>query len=578
MINNSEKHFKDRDPLETIKIVKDFFKRKNLKIYEESFRESEIGTYSNRFELTTQNGLKILGANGKGMTPDYCRASGLGELYERFCNFCMNISNNFFTNIYFQNDKKLKSMTYEEAIAPEFLQKYFNALLVHNKENIKDFLSVRFNNKFYGREFINLFTNEKKYFEIQLVDLACTSVGLAAGNTFNEALNQAMSEWCEKLLQRKFYSQPQEKYYCIDFNTISNKQIKIWLNNLVRLGYKFYIVDLSYNFQMPVLMSILVNDKEQNITINFGSFPVIDIALERIITELYQGIASFKDFPNATLIPFKDIEVEEILRTNHSSHAHMRTFPEEFFSKIEYTHYNKDIFLEGSYDNEYLTDYLLNIYKKLNYSVYYCDQSQMEDLIAIRVLVPEENIRDDMMTQFARYNTSNIYNFSLGNYTFIKMLQENVDNKTLIDFYKKNCLDVLDHFENVEKNFLADLTIPDMLSPTGLNFKGSLNTFFQDLYQNPEMTEYAIGVNSPTIFYSYIKKYLNLKTYINCRKYSKQEIKDFFKLFKDEITDKDFTNINNFDYLFEQIYIIPAKNFIFSDEYKNLVLTIAGLT
>jgi len=25
-------------------------------------------------------------------------------------------------------------------------------------------------------------------------------VGLAAGNTFNEALNQAMSEWCEKLL------------------------------------------------------------------------------------------------------------------------------------------------------------------------------------------------------------------------------------------------------------------------------------------------------------------------------------------------------------------------------------------
>jgi len=38
---------------------------------------------------------------------------------------------------------------------------------------------------------------------------------------------------------------------------------------------------------MPVLMSVLVNDKEQNITINFGSFPVIDIALERIITELY---------------------------------------------------------------------------------------------------------------------------------------------------------------------------------------------------------------------------------------------------------------------------------------------------
>ena len=91
---------------------------------------------------------------------------------------------------------------------------------------------------------------------------------------------------------------------------------------------------------MPVLMSVLINNKEQNITINFGSFPVIDIALERIITELYQGIASFKDFPNPILIPSRDIEVEEVLRTNHSSHAHMRTFPEDFFNKIEYTSYN----------------------------------------------------------------------------------------------------------------------------------------------------------------------------------------------------------------------------------------------
>lgn len=577
-MNNSEKHFKDREPLETINIVKDFFRKKNLKIYEESFRESEIGTYSNRFELTTQTGLKVLGANGKGMTPEYCKASGLGELYERFCNYCMNINNNFFTNIYFQNNTKLKQMTYEEALSPIFLQKYFKALLGDNKDKIKDFVSTRLNNKFYGQEFTNLFTNEKKYFEVQLIDLACTSIGLAAGNTLNEALNQAMSEWFEKLIQRKFYSKPQEKYYCIDFNTINNQKIKTWINNIHQLGYKFYIVDLSYNFNMPVLMSVLINNKEQNITINFGSFPVIDIALERIITELYQGIASFKDFPNPILIPSRNIEVEEVLRTNHSSHAHMRTFPEDFFNKIEYTSYNKEMFLEGSFENEYLKNYLLNIYKKLNYSIYYADQSQMDELIAIRVLVPEENIRDDMMTQFARYDTSSIEKYSLNHYIFIKMIQDNVDNQTLINFYKTNCLEVLDHLENVDKNFLADLTIPDMLSPTGLNFKGSLGTFFQDLYYNPSMTEYKVGVNGPTIFYTYIKKYLTLKTYINSRKYSKEEIKNFFKIFEDEITDKDFIYINNFDYLFEQIYLIPVKKFINSNEYKNLVLTIAGLT
>jgi hypothetical protein len=40
-------------------------------------------------------------------------------------------------------------------------------------------------------------------------------------------------------------------------------------------------------------MSLIINKITHAISINLGSFPIFDIALERILTELYQGFESF---------------------------------------------------------------------------------------------------------------------------------------------------------------------------------------------------------------------------------------------------------------------------------------------
>jgi ribosomal protein S12 methylthiotransferase accessory factor YcaO len=40
---------------------------------------------------------------------------------------------------------------------------------------------------------------------------------------------------------------------------------------------------------MPVLMSFLINKYTHAITVNLGASPIFDIALERVLTELYQG-------------------------------------------------------------------------------------------------------------------------------------------------------------------------------------------------------------------------------------------------------------------------------------------------
>ncbi|MGN1342703.1 MAG: YcaO-like family protein [Bacilli bacterium] len=48
-----------------------------------------------------------------------------------------------------------------------------------------------------------------------------------------------------------------------------------------------YIIDFSYNFNVPVLMALIVNRRTNTITVNLGASPIFDIALERTLTELY---------------------------------------------------------------------------------------------------------------------------------------------------------------------------------------------------------------------------------------------------------------------------------------------------
>ncbi len=127
------------------------------------------------------------------MTPEYCRASALGELYERYCNFCTNSTNNFFMNTYFKY-ANLKEISYNEIINESFIKDYFFTLFKNNKDEIKTFIENRFGPKYYGKKFVNLFTNEEKYFDTRFIDLINSTTGLSAGNTYDEAINQALSE------------------------------------------------------------------------------------------------------------------------------------------------------------------------------------------------------------------------------------------------------------------------------------------------------------------------------------------------------------------------------------------------
>ena len=56
-----------------------------IEIVPEEDVHSEIDTWGVHYDLY-KDGVFLFGANGKGMTKEYSRASGHAELYERYCN------------------------------------------------------------------------------------------------------------------------------------------------------------------------------------------------------------------------------------------------------------------------------------------------------------------------------------------------------------------------------------------------------------------------------------------------------------------------------------------------------------
>lgn len=105
-MTNLKKKFKEREPMETVNILKSFFKSKECTITEKTF-SSEIGTWTTHLELF-KNGLYIIQSNGKGMTKEFCLASAYAELYERFCNMHPLICNPTFIQSVMNTNKNKK--------------------------------------------------------------------------------------------------------------------------------------------------------------------------------------------------------------------------------------------------------------------------------------------------------------------------------------------------------------------------------------------------------------------------------------------------------------------------------------
>ena len=585
MKTSLSKKYKDRDPIETINIIRNFFKEKNCIVEEEVQSTSMIDTYWCGLSLYF-NGEKLCYANGKGISKEYALASGYSELYERFTGFGP-LTSDFFLN-YFIKQNNYKKYGYFENKNEQY-EDYKD--VINCCEKFKEFFSKTFDdNNYLSKIFTLLLNNEAKYkdkivtipfysfndesqikyFSNDLINVIQGSSGLCAGNTLEEALNQGMAECYEHYVGSQIFNTNQEFYYELNLNYLNlEENIINKIKSLKDLGYTIQIFDLSYNFNVPVIMTLLTDRSNHVQYANLGSSPIINIAIERTITEMYQGFFQLNEMQKKIMLPSNGVRHLEAMRLSPNTFQSGIVYPEAFsINKIIVNEYNKEVFLPPQdYSNIEIKNHLQKLNKINNFNVYYTDLSLSDEIFSARIFIDNIEIYDQrligsgQLDQKYRYDLNKYYELSYNIYKiYLDLLTNKSTDKEYIDELIDRIIAMLQNKSYLMKNI-------------NINFDGYLDVLPGFAYKTPWVFP---DIDNAQNFYDYFykqDKFYGMDNYkfyqliyLYCiNNYSYQTIKTIMKNLgfnvenlKNIIDNKLYLNLN---YLFQNIILQPLKDF-----------------
>jgi len=228
---------------------------------------------------------KHIYSNGKGIYSEASTASALGEYIERLQ------TNNFFIDFHLP-DRKYYPDEAEFNVDGGYLSPALMSLYDPNGELSMDEL-IDFNSdtedKIVSLPFRKFSDNEVVYFPINILSNLYVSNGLATGNTAQEAQVQSMSEILERYAKiqiiKNGYSLP---HYSDEFLS-QFERLYSDLTKLRELGYIVNVLDASLGGKFPVTAISFINPANATLFVSFGAHPILEVSLERTMTELMQG-------------------------------------------------------------------------------------------------------------------------------------------------------------------------------------------------------------------------------------------------------------------------------------------------
>lgn len=281
--------YKDRAPSETVTSVKKILAQAGISVLEQWFDSKVANAYSLRVSIVDTD----YGANGKGVTKELARASAYGELIERLGSgiICKHGERKRTADVgfVFMPDEKMLSQEYYESEANGKIVRSILGPFADGPdlglENWK-----RMDGDLIGIPFYNEITAEQEYVPNTMLRVYGSN-GMAAGNSKSEAFVQAVSEiferYCLQTIIRQKLTPPiisrayiQNKYPLIDKMLSS-----IESNPNITVIVRYCAAQTGF----PVIAVCLYDKVKHSDLISFGAHPVEEIAMERAITELFQG-------------------------------------------------------------------------------------------------------------------------------------------------------------------------------------------------------------------------------------------------------------------------------------------------
>lgn len=316
-------HFKDRMPKETITRIMSILDSCGVPLEVHWTKMNGYGAYSLR---ATIKGTHI-GQNGKGISKEFAMASALAEFMERLqnnvlfqCDFSAQTRSAF--GFEYFPDEKYISVSELTADNPSLPAYWFDG---HSMD--ENLLCVPFYSAREGR---------KHYLPIEILLNRHNTNGMCSGNTLQEAMVQGISEIFERRTQRKLLtghiSLPDVPRDYIK----RYKKIDSMLSSLeAEDGYKFIIKDASGIEDYPVAVFIAVNMRKGTFGLKLGAHPQYDIAIERSMTEAFQG-KGLEEFSQYCNLDFDIAGVDSYTNMFNSYKVGMGTYPPEIFRNTQH--------------------------------------------------------------------------------------------------------------------------------------------------------------------------------------------------------------------------------------------------
>ena len=409
---------KDLTPKETIKKIKKILKENKINIKENKTKCLYKNFYSTRIEI---KGFYHLGTNGKGITKDLALASAYAELMER-------LQSKMLINTYYLGKVKNLISYNDETIKKNYIVKNLKILtsFFESDVNLQDFFKK--NNKFsIVSKYKNLITEKEEYLPSKLINATSFSNGLCAGNSFYEAINQGICE----ILERNSYQEILNKEIILD-NIIIEKDLPIYnkIKAIKENGFNIQIKDCSLK-KYPVVGVYITNKDKTKYIFTIGSDPNINIAVQRCLTEAFQGLKNKKDLifkmkkTNNTFYELNNEERKMNWFKNYSSNNGIH--PTKIFQSNKFINYKNLKYFSNIKTNKEIFNFLINIIKSNNLSIYIKDFSYLgfnTYKIYIPILSNIDTINNNEKDLIKNYNFLKSIYFNLNNYNNKKDLKK----------------------------------------------------------------------------------------------------------------------------------------------------------
>lgn len=342
---------KDKNPNDTVRTIKKILKNNNYHVTEKGLKKSLNGSYSIRLELNNGKG-----SNGKGTSLAFAKASAYAELIER-------IQSNMLNKKRIETGKINKSHYVYKSLLAFSSSKY--------KKEFFNLNEIYFNLS----EAFNIKTNKKESIPVNAICSFCHTNGLASGNTFSEAINQAIFEILERFCYQQYLKGVDEmKNIDISAYPLSKNNRKM-LKKLESMGFIYYVKDCSLG-KYPVIGFLLFDKDQKKYTFTMGADVSFNIALSRCITEMMQGV-NFKELKRKMVSNTSVENLTKMYGKSFSSYNWLRCFnnnngylTNNFFGN-SYISITKLHFKDYLTTNEDVLNYLKSLIKKNIYVVDY---------------------------------------------------------------------------------------------------------------------------------------------------------------------------------------------------------------